>query len=146
MGVRKDQREYTMNKGYLIWFSTHASITHQQPINICYISTHIASTVTSSCMLKNFKIVYLTHMIFILNSVFTVVFYPTRWAKIDHTCIYFEEFLNQLNLLYKYRMSIYAYLMTQKKPPVKLKISSRNFLQIWMSYACKIDKNNLYDL
>jgi hypothetical protein len=30
-------------------------------------------------------------------------------------------------LLYKYRMSIYAYLMTQKKSPKKLKISSHNF-------------------
>jgi hypothetical protein len=27
----------------------------------------------------------------------------------------FEEFLNQLNFLYKYRMIIYEYLMTQKK-------------------------------
>jgi hypothetical protein len=30
-----------------------------------------------------------------------------------------------------------------EKPPGKLKISSHNFLQIWMSYAYKIDKNNL---
>jgi hypothetical protein len=82
-------------------------------------------------------------MISILNSVFTIVFYPTRWTKLDPTCICFEEFLNQLNLLYKYRMSIYACLMTQKKSLGKLKIFSRNFLQIWMSYACKIDKNNL---
>jgi hypothetical protein len=36
--------------------------------------------------------------------------------------------------------------MTRKKPPGKLKISSYDFLQIWMSYACKIDKNNLKDL
>jgi hypothetical protein len=53
-------------------------------------------------------------MISILNYVFTVVFYPMRCTKLDHTCIYFKEFLNQLNLLYKYRMSIYACLMTQK--------------------------------
>jgi hypothetical protein len=58
----------------------------------------------------------------------------------------FEEFLNQLNLLYKYRMNIYVYLMTQKKPPKKLKIFSCNFLEICMSYTYKIDKNNLYDL
>jgi hypothetical protein len=46
-------------------------------------------------------------MISILNSVFTVVF-----SKLDHTCICFREFLNQFNLLYKYRRSIYACLMT----------------------------------
>jgi hypothetical protein len=28
-----------------------------------------------------------------------------------------------------------------KKTTEKLKIFSHNFLQIWMSYACKIDKN-----
>jgi hypothetical protein len=50
--------------------------------------------------------------------------------KLDYTCVCFEEFLNQLNLLYKYRMSIYAYLMIQKKPQWKLKISRHNFLQI----------------
>jgi hypothetical protein len=63
--------------------------------------------------------------------------------KIRYTYICFEEFLNQLNLHYKYRMTIYACLMTQKKPPGKLKISRRKFLQIWMSYSCMIDKNNL---
>jgi hypothetical protein len=38
----------------------------------------------------------LTHTISILNSVFTVVFYATRWTKLDTDCIYFEEFVNQL--------------------------------------------------
>jgi hypothetical protein len=37
---------------------------------------------------------------YILNSVFTVVFYTMRWIKQDLGCIYFKEFLNQLNLLY----------------------------------------------
>jgi hypothetical protein len=36
--------------------------------------------------------------------------------------------------------------MTQKKPSEKLKISTHNFLEIWMSYAYTIDKNNLQDL
>jgi hypothetical protein len=81
-------------------------------------------------------------MIFILNFVFTVVFYLMRWTKLDYTYICFD-FLNQINLLYKYRISIYTCLMTQKKLLEKLKISSHNFFQIWMSYACKIDKNNL---
>jgi hypothetical protein len=44
----------------------------------------------------------LTHMISILNSVFTVMFYVARWSKLDLTCICFKEFLNQLNLLYIY--------------------------------------------
>jgi hypothetical protein len=42
----------------------------------------------------------LTHMISILNSVFTLVFYTTRYTKLDIDCICFEEFINQLNLLY----------------------------------------------
>jgi hypothetical protein len=33
-----------------------------------------------------------------------------------------------------------------KKTLEKLKMSGHNFLQIWMSCACIIDKNNLYDL
>jgi hypothetical protein len=41
-------------------------------------------------------------MLFILNSVFTIMFYVVRWPKLDPTCICFEEFLNQLNLLYIY--------------------------------------------
>jgi hypothetical protein len=42
----------------------------------------------------------LTHMITILNSVFTILSYVTRWTKLDTACIYSEEFINQLNLLY----------------------------------------------
>jgi hypothetical protein len=42
----------------------------------------------------------LTHMISILNSVFTIIFYMTRWTKLDLTCICFKELLNQLNLFY----------------------------------------------
>jgi hypothetical protein len=53
-------------------------------------------------------------MVPILNFIFNIVLYAMRWIKLDHTFIYFEEFLNQLNLLYKYRMNIYACLMTQK--------------------------------
>jgi hypothetical protein len=41
-------------------------------------------------------------MISILNSIFTVVFYVTRWVKLDLTYICFEEFLNKLNLFYIY--------------------------------------------
>jgi hypothetical protein len=95
-------------------FSTHASMPHEQPINTYHISTHLASADTSSCMVKNCKIIYLTHMILILNSVFIIVFYPSSWTKLDHNCIYFEEFLNQLNLLYKYRMGIYASVIDKK--------------------------------
>jgi hypothetical protein len=46
-------------------------------------------------------------MIFILNFIFTIVFYTTRWTKQDLTCICFKEFLNQLNLFY---ISICLYL------------------------------------
>jgi hypothetical protein len=115
-------------------------MTHQHVINTCHINTHLASATASFVHgKKNFKIMYLTYMISILNFIFNIVFYPTRWIKLDHTYICFKEFLNQLNLLHKNRMSIYPCLMT-KKPPQKLKISGRNFLQIWMSYGFTIDK------
>jgi hypothetical protein len=52
-----------------------SSVTHQQPINICHICTYLASASTLSCMVKNFKIIYLTYMISILNFIFTFVFY-----------------------------------------------------------------------
>jgi hypothetical protein len=42
----------------------------------------------------------LTYTISTLNSVFTVVFYMTIWTKLDFGCICFENFINQLNLLY----------------------------------------------
>jgi hypothetical protein len=80
-------------------------------------------------------------MISILNFIFTIVFYPMIWLKLYYTCIYFKEFLNQLNLLYKYRMSTYAYLMT-KKTQESENLHSYFFL-IWMSYAYMINKNNL---
>jgi hypothetical protein len=78
-------------------------------------------------------------MISILNSISIVMFYPTRWTKLNHTCIYFKEFLNQLNLFYKYRMSIYACLMIQKKPTGKLIVSSCNFLQIWRRKSATVE-------
>jgi hypothetical protein len=43
----------------------------------------------------------LTHMIFILNFVFTVMLYAVRWSKLDLTYIYLKK-LNQLNLIYIY--------------------------------------------
>jgi hypothetical protein len=55
-----------------------------------------------SSIYKNFKMINITYMISILNYVFTVVFYATRWTKQDHICICFKEILNQLNLLYIY--------------------------------------------
>jgi hypothetical protein len=38
-------------------------------------------------------------MISILNFIFTIIFYT---SKLDTTCICFEEFINQFNLLYIY--------------------------------------------
>jgi hypothetical protein len=67
----------------------------------------------------------LTHMIFILNSVFTVVFYVARWTKLDITCIYFEEFINQLNLLY---LCIYLYLQQNK---------SYGIVGPWTNFFCQ---------
>jgi hypothetical protein len=53
----------------------------------------------------------LTHIISILNSIFTVVVYVTRWTKLDIDCICFEEFINQLNFLY---ICLYLYLQQNK--------------------------------
>jgi hypothetical protein len=50
-------------------------------------------------------------MIFILNSVFNVVFYAMRWTKLDITYICFKELINQLNLLY---ICIYLYSQQNK--------------------------------
>jgi hypothetical protein len=49
---------------------------------------------------KNFEMINTIYMISILNYIFIVVFYTTRWTKQDHICICFKEILNQLNLLY----------------------------------------------
>jgi hypothetical protein len=64
-------------------------------MQVVHISCHITIT-----KYKNFKIINLIHMISILNSIFTIVFYVMRLTKQDLLCIFFEEFLNQLNLLY----------------------------------------------
>jgi hypothetical protein len=40
---------------------------------------------------KKFKMIYLTRMISIQNSIFTAVFYAVRWTKLDLTCIYFQK-------------------------------------------------------
>jgi hypothetical protein len=61
-----------------------------------------------SSIYKNFKMINITYMISILNSVFTVVFYMMRWTKQDHIYICYEEILNQLNLLYIY-ICLYLY-------------------------------------
>jgi hypothetical protein len=37
---------------------------------------------------------------YILNFIFTIMFYTTRLTKQDLRYICFEEFLNQLNLIY----------------------------------------------
>jgi hypothetical protein len=75
-------------------------------IQMIYISYHITCHITTT-KYKNFKMINLIYMISILNSVFTIVFYAKRWIKQDLICICFEEFLNQLNLLYIW---IYLYL------------------------------------
>jgi hypothetical protein len=62
-------------------------------------AVHISSHITTT-QYKNFKMINLTHMVSILNSIFTIVFYVSRWMKQDLICIWFEEFLNQLNLFY----------------------------------------------
>jgi hypothetical protein len=64
-------------------------------MQVVHISCHITIT-----KYKNFKIINLIHMISILNSIFTIVFYVMRLTKQDLLCIFFEESLNQLNLLY----------------------------------------------
>jgi hypothetical protein len=64
-------------------------------MQVVHISCHITTT-----KYKNLKMINLIHMIYILNSIFTIVFYMMRWIKQDLICIWFKEFINQLNLLY----------------------------------------------
>jgi hypothetical protein len=49
----------------------------------------------------------LTHMISILNYVFTIIFYVVRWPKLNTTYICFEEFLNQL----KFTLYLYMFIL-----------------------------------
>jgi hypothetical protein len=58
-------------------------------MQVVHISCQIITT-----KYKNFKMINLIHMIFILISIFIIVFYVTRLIKKDLICIYFEEFLN----------------------------------------------------
>jgi hypothetical protein len=81
---------------------------NQHSINICHISISLISSVTLSCILKNFNIIYLTHMIFILNFVFTIVFYATRWIKLDLTCICFQKIIILTHCCFKSSSSIYS--------------------------------------
>jgi hypothetical protein len=64
-------------------FSTHVRYPPQEPNH----RTSTQSTYTTSApklsKYKIFKMINLTHMIFILNSVFTIVFYMRRWRKQD---------------------------------------------------------------
>jgi hypothetical protein len=92
----KDTHYQTFNAILLTWklftLSTNLYLSHVTSLHP--LPHHLA-------WYKNFKIIYLTHMIFILNYVFTILFYAMRWTKLYHTCICFEQFLNQLILLYK---------------------------------------------
>jgi hypothetical protein len=64
-------------------------------MQVVYIIYHI-----TTIKYKNIKIINLIHMISILDSVFSIVLYATRWTKLDLICICFKEFLNQLNFIY----------------------------------------------
>jgi hypothetical protein len=42
-----------------------------------------------------------THIVFILNFIFTIVVYVVRWTKLDPTCIYFKKFKSKLDEKYE---------------------------------------------
>jgi hypothetical protein len=64
---------------HLSILSSHTRYSYQLPIDTSFINYQ---TITTSCHIilhsKKLKIINLTHMISILNSVLTVVFYVTR--------------------------------------------------------------------
>jgi hypothetical protein len=62
-------------------------------MQVVHINCHITTT-----KYIIFKMINLIHMISILNSVFTIVFYTMGCTKQDLICIHFEEFFNQFNL------------------------------------------------
>jgi hypothetical protein len=63
-------------------------MNQSQPIILTY---ELSTLATYSSSLKNEKnkMINLSHMIFILNFVFTILFYAIRWTKQDLTYICF---------------------------------------------------------
>jgi hypothetical protein len=67
-----------------------------------------------SSIYKNFKMINISYMICILNFVFTVVIYATRWTKHDHICICFE-FAIYLQFILIFVFTIVFYVMRLTK-------------------------------
>jgi hypothetical protein len=86
--------------------------------------------------------IILSHMISILNFVFSILFYVTKWTKQDLTCICFEEFfiknhLNQISNFQQLKILSCFYFLFHFGPPTFLLLSfwpisyfSHNFLSV----------------
>jgi hypothetical protein len=88
---------------------------------------HTISFATWSYIIQNLKIINLTHIISILNFVFTVVFYATRWIKLYLNYICSEEFLNQLNLFY-----IYICIYLQQDKSYESRWANETHYELWL--------------
>jgi hypothetical protein len=81
-----------------------------QPIHIITQLTHVTSThkhtsstssVISYCVVYiNFKIINLTHIVFIFNFVFIIMVYAVRWTKLDLACIFLKIVKSKLDPTY----------------------------------------------
>jgi hypothetical protein len=107
VGVYDHRADYASSIHIFVWPTTIHSID-MQVVHI--INDHMILQLTNHHYINyivfhnkmTLKMINITHMTSILNSVFTIVFYTMRWIKSNLTCICFKEFLNQLNLFYIY--------------------------------------------
>jgi hypothetical protein len=74
-------------------------------------------------------------MLYILNYVFMVIFYVTRWTKLDINFIYYDEFINQLNLFYicnKIRVTSWAIDKKNVGPSLAQWAASKIFISFYI--------------
>jgi hypothetical protein len=75
----------------IVFYVTRFSNTNSLDTQTIHLNIHFSIQLINSfsAIYKNFKMINITYMISILNSVLTVVFYAMRWTKQDHICICF---------------------------------------------------------
>jgi hypothetical protein len=83
-------------------FLTYQSVLSSKMIYRLVFDLLIYQSILSIYQLNLLYICKCLYLHYILNFVFTIVFFSRRWTKQDHTFICFKEFLNQLNLFYIY--------------------------------------------
>jgi hypothetical protein len=135
--------------------SNYIEMTHYKYLNtiflICNISTSSFNQYMTHQQSNSFPLYYLPHhhqyyikfkminliyIVSILNFIFTVMFCAARWPKLYPNCICFEEFLNQLNLLY---ICMFIFVIEQDMCVMRL-----NGLLQYRSIVRRLSTNNHY--